>query len=201
MRSILPRRWIPSLAIAIALTTTLLLPAAVASDPVLQPEEQPEDWTCDASGQLVCAGANAGANVDCTVSTEHVVSCEYTYGQIMGGASPLMLPGHVAFSWGVEITTCLTDGGGAPIDCETTTDGGEDTCTWPPVYTCVLSLGPNETPLDPVQLEEDQCYEVHVTPTATATAWTPAEDPALASAEHTATNTHGDVECRLNNGR
>lgn len=65
----------------------------------------------------------------------------------------------------------------------------------------MLSLGPNPTTLDPIELEESQCYEVTVTPTASAMAHTSTPEPALASVEHTATNTDADTACRLNQGR
>lgn len=182
-------------------STTLLLPAAAAAEPTFMPAERPDNWTCDASGQLVCAGANAGADVDCTIDREHVVACSYTYGQLMGGASPLGLPGEASFSWSVDVEICHKDSSTGITSCSVSSAGGDDTCTWPAAFECVLSLGPNDTTLDPIQLDTGDCYEVTVTPSATATAWTLQQDGSIAEAEHSATGSNADVECALNNGR
>lgn len=188
------------LALTLVLTLTLL-PTAV-SGVLIVPDERPNDWTCDASGLYVCAGANAGGDVDCGfVSPPNVAQCSWTFGQIMGGASPLGLPGEASFSWAHTLKVCLTDGALNPISCTESDGAGTDTCAWLPLAECVLSLGPNPGSSDTVALEVGQCLFVEVTASATAEAWTLTAGDPLATALHDATGSDAGTICKQNDGR
>ena len=178
---------------------SVLLAVSFAGAPAAA-AERPDDWTCDASG-MVCAGANAGASVDCSWIQAGEATCSWTYGQMMGGASPIGLPGEASFTYGATIEVCLTTAGGDPIDCVSETTTGQDGCMWLPATECVVSLGPNPGTSGTWSVATGECLETTVTVWAHAEATTVSGDLALAQAVHDAAGSNAESLCLQNNGR
>lgn len=186
-----------------ALLALVLILAAIA--PSVAAVERPNNWSCDDSGQLVCAGAEAGPDISCEKTRlgdeTAEATCSWTYGQLLAATSPLGLPGEAAFNWSATITTCLTDAGLSPTSCSSTSTAGDTTCSWGPLAECIESQGPNPGQTDTTVLETGQCLLVEIVASGTAQAWTPTQDDDLAYAELTATNAHTGAVCQQNNGR
>ncbi len=191
------RAWLGA-TLAVTLVLALTAPTVAAA-------ERPKSWTCDDSGQLVCAGADAGAQISCdltrTSDSSADARCSWTYGQLMGGASPLGLPGEAVFAWSATIRVCHTTADLQPISCDSTTPAGDATCSWAPLQECIESQGPNPGQTDVTVIETGECLLVEIETSATAQAWTPTQGDELADAAHTGTGSNAGAACLQNNGR
>lgn len=191
-------RALAGLGLVLLVILSMTVPSAAAA-------ERPKNWTCDESGQLVCAGADAGGNVDCvldrTGSDSAEAQCAWTYGQLMGGASPLGLPGEASFTWSATVTICLTHADLQPISCEPFSTSGQATCSWLVLQECIESQGPNPGESALWSISTGQCLLVEVVSSGTAQAWTLSQDEELAHAEHAATGTNAGSACLQNDGR
>lgn len=179
--------------VVILLTITLLavpamLPNVAAEDP----------HNRDCAGvvvALVCAGADAGANVDCTNLSQTEVTCDHTYGWNLAAYSPAQLPGSGDLAWDFTVETCISG-----VGCSTTDSGSDQaSCTWVAADdTCrAQSLTSGDQSFT---LELGQCVTVTATVTVSAEAWSP--DRSSGFTAHAAQETvNSGAACALDNGR
>ena len=153
--------------------------------------EGPVDGTCDASGLLVCAGAN----VDCSFLGPQTVSCDWTYGHIWTAFSPIGLPGDATFVDAVTVEVCVPN---AP--CEASMINGAGGCSFAPGLSCDGDLlGGDST--GPVDLIDGECVSVTVTVSISVDARVVNDDLPLADVSFTANGGDAGTECFYDNGR
>jgi hypothetical protein len=91
-------------ALVVLVLLPLLLPAARA--------ESPGHGACDATGALVCAGMDLGANVQCAIALDaSAASCSWTYGWLTQAYSPALLPGHESHVIDATVRVCSSVSG------------------------------------------------------------------------------------------
>lgn len=180
------RRW---------LTFALLPVLALAVVPSAAVAEGPTDGTCDESGLLVCAGANAGGFVDCFFESPTSIGCDWTRGFIWAAFSPAGLPGESEATATATLTECVDQ------DCTTSaTTFVIAPCAWLPAMECVDDGGDAGT-VPARELEMGQCLKVEVDVEIVVTARVVSS--ALTVSTVSFSNSGGDAgqECVLDDGR
>ena len=176
-----------ALVLAVLLTLPLALPAATA--------ERPTDGRCDSTGRLVCAAANVGSQVACTIASDHVASCTWTAGHLWEGFSPLGVPGEASMETRLVLTMCVDGGlcGSSHIE----EPGG---CAWIGPVTCGGSASYGDA-IPPTTLALGQCLRVTVAQTITVDARIMTGGPTLASATWTDASESAGAVCAVDDGR
>lgn len=175
---------------AIILVLVLLVPSTFPAAAA----EGPVDERCDGSGVLVCAGANAGAQVSCAMVGPTSAACSYTRGQIWNAYSPLQLGGEADVVESAVVSVCLA---GA---CESTTYAEETACAWLPAAMCEGG-GMVSGSVGPFELGMGHCLVVSVAETLGVSARATAGPRVLAAAEWADTGDAAGAVCRVDDGR
>jgi hypothetical protein len=175
----------------IFLTAVLLLSFLVPTSA----GEGPVDGDCDTTGLLVCAGANAGAVVECALVTPTSAACSWTHGDIWTAYSPTQLSGSVDVESEAIITTCLGGICSAPTE-----ESASESCTWLPAMACDGDAR-SEGDAGPVTLAMGQCYRVTVTRTISVAARTPAQLKTLATTSWSDEAEGAGEVCLVDDGR
>ena len=117
--------------------------------------ESPTDGTCDGTGLLVCAGANAGGHVACDITAAGVATCAWTRGNIWTAFSQT-LPGSADVTSGGTVQVCVDQA------CTTTVSSyPAESCAWLPASTCD-GANTDAGTVGPVQLQLGQTLRVVV---------------------------------------
>lgn len=182
--------------IVIAAGLILMVASSPTSAAVFAPGgETPRGGTCDPSGLIVCAGADAGANADCEITPAGSISCWWSYGWLTAAWSRAGLPGSESHTANVLVTACSSMTGCETVDSHEATSS----CAWDVGGACVDGPGFFPPGLSR-QLAMGECLTVTVDVHATIEAQ--AGPPGLANAVTWTTHgTHGAQECRLDDGR
>jgi hypothetical protein len=178
---------------------TIILVLALLLAPLVLPvgsAEGPTDGRCDDTGRLVCAAANAGANVTCTLTPTHEASCDWTAGYLWEAYSPVGLPGDATMSTLFVWTTCITGHG-----CHVIDDDGDATCSWVAILTCGGSVGPLSGSVGPSQLALGGCLTVTIVQSITVEASVVSGGPLLATAAWTDLGEAAGSVCAVDDGR
>lgn len=167
----LARRALPFVALALLLPITL--PTAAA--------EGPSEMACDATEQLVCAGVEAGAGVQCSVGSTGVTQCNFAYGWLARAYSPIGLSGSETHAIHAVVETCWRN-----EPCVQTLREETRECAWIATMEC-NEVSPVTTGHRRSVLAPGECVTVTVTVDLTIQAQVP---PLLALAEATASDQH-----------
>ena len=174
--------------LALVLLVALSPTAAALPLPV---DESPTHGACDSTGLVVCAGADVGANVQCTASLAgDAGSCSWTYGFLTTEYSPLGLPGSGAEAYHATVRACSSVHG-----CAQTPWSAEASCTFVGVTACTHDTAgaPGEQAFT---LVLGECMTI----TVLLDAWVNATTPLGSVAFHNAGEAAGAV-CYVDNGR
>ncbi len=178
-----------TIAIALLFVTVTAIPAGAAEGPL--------NGTCDDSGRLVCAGADVGANVNCSADLQGNAACSWTYGWITTAFSPLGLPGDESHTTITAIEIC--DGSGA---CSTEERIVESDCSWGPLMACDDSTGTGDAPEHySTTLAVGECVTVTVQVAVVIDASVVTGGPALAAVHFENDGGSAGTACLFNNGR
>ena len=159
--------------------------------------ESPTHGACDATGRLVCAGADLGADVRCAVAIANParVSCAWTYGWLVEGSSPVHLPGRESHVVDATVRVCSSVSG-----CETTPFHHAGACSWIGLATCLDSQsGPAGSVARDLALGE--CLTVTVDLAASIEASVVDGVATLATAQYHATGQGAGAICLVDDGR
>lgn len=177
-------RTFPVLA-AFALALAIVPPAAA---------EEPTEGTCDDTGVLVCAGADAGANVTCAIAGA-VASCSWTRGNVWTAYSPVGLSGSATVAGAGTLRVCIDTA------CSTAAlDPYAGACDWIAILECDGDFR-DEGDVGPITLAMGQCLRVEVIETVHVDAWAPSFPTTLVEV---AWDNHGEgagAVCLVDDGR
>lgn len=161
--------------------------------------EDPHNQDCEgvAAVRLLCAGADAGTNGDCTNTSPAEIDCWYTYGWNLNASSAAQLPGEGVLEWSFEVFYCIDH-----VDCGVIEQGGGVLhCEW-----LVNELHPcHENHVDggdvDFVLELGECVVVTAHVTVFAQAWSVDREDPLFSASAQQESEQGGAACYLDDGR
>lgn len=172
----------------------LLALLALLAPPALA--EAPTQGACDATGLLVCAGADLGANVRCASNLAgDVVTCSWTFGWFVEGFSPVDLPGRESHVVDATVSVCSSVSG-----CEATPFHHAGSCSWIVPDSCLDSqAGPGGNVTRTLALGE--CLTVRVALTASIDASVVDGVATLATAHFGNAGGGAGSGCFVDNGR
>lgn len=159
-------------------------------------QETPQHGACDATGKLVCGGADVGATVTCNTDNTPHAACAWTFGWLTEGFSPAQLPGNETHVLDASVRICSSVSGcEAPILFHL-----ETACAWGPALDCLDSRqGPAGSATRPLALGE--CVRIDVDVQATIDAAVVDGVAQLARAHFHNAGTAAGAACYVDNGR